>query len=424
MPLEMSTSDFTPKLVTVLREGYRRAQFKADALAGLTVAIVALPLSMAIAIASHATPAAGLYAAIIGGFCVSAFGGSRYQIGGPAGAFIVLVASTIDTHGFDGLLIATMMAGAMMLVLGALRLGQLARLVPHPVVIGFSAGIAAIIFASQLKDLLGLHLHNAEPAAIIPKLKLLWQDALTFSWPAIAISAIAVLAIIAVRKWRPGWPAFLIAVVLCTAAAQGVSVETIGSRYGGIPSSLPIPALPAITYDRIITLLPVALSIALLGSIESLLSAIVADNMKGRQHRSNAELVAQGLANIATPLFGGITVTGTIARTATNVRAGAFGPISGIMHAVFLLLFMLVAAPLASYIPLAALAGILVVVAWNMAEKHAISLLLQHWPSTLVFAVTLLLTVFRDLTEAILAGTALYYAMRWFLPPDATAEKP
>jgi SulP family sulfate permease len=407
---------FTPKLVTMFREGYTMVAFRKDALAGLTVAIVALPLSMAIAIASHSPPEAGLFTAIIGGFLISALGGSRFQIGGPAGAFIVLVAAIIDAQGMDGLLIATMMAGVMMLVGGLLRVGTLVRHVPHAVTVGFTAGIAVIIFASQIHDLLGLTLAGQEPGELLHKLETLWAARSTLNvWAAVlAIATIAVIT--AIRSWKPLWPALLIAVVLASLAAWALHlpVETIGTRFGGIPSTLPFPALPSVTLERLITLLPSAISLAILGSIESLLSAVVADGMTGRQHRSNAELVAQGVANIASPLFGGITVTGTIARTATNVKAGAHGPVSGMLHALYILLFMLVAAPLMSLIPLAALAGILALVAWNMIEKKEI-VKLQAWPTLAVLLVTFLVTIFRDLIEGIAAGIILSYIINLIL---------
>jgi sulfate permease, SulP family len=407
-------SIFTPKLVSTLREGYGAMQLRADAVAGLTVAIVALPLSMAIAIASHATPAAGLTTAIVGGFLISALGGSRYQIGGPAGAFIVLVASIIDTHGFDGLLLATLMAGCLMILGGFLRLGNLIRLVPHPVIVGFSAGIATIIFASQLKELAGLSLAGPEPADIISKLRSLWEVVATLNPQALTISAVSIGIIVVQRIFRPSWPGFLLAVVASTllCSVLRLDVETIGTRFGGIPHGLTWPSVPQITFDKMVALLPAAISLALLGSIESLLSAVVADSMKARRHRSNIELVAQGIANVACAMFGGITATGTIARTATNVRAGAHGPVSGMLHAIILLLFMLIAAPLAGFIPLAALAGILAVVAWNMFDKSEVARLLTSWPTASVLLATLLLTVFRDLLEGIAAGTALFYLLQ------------
>lgn len=401
---------FTPKLVTVLREGYGLAGFKADALAGLTVAIVALPLSMAIAMASGATPERGLYTAIVGGFFVSALGGSRFQIGGPAGAFIVLVAMTIERHGIEGMLLATFLSGIFLAVVGFLRLGTYVKFIPYPVTVGFTAGIAVIIFSSQITDLLGLTLALKEPAAIIPKLEVLAGALPTLNAAAVGISLLTILVIVGVKKLAPHWPNLLIAVALASGAAAvlGLPVETIGTRFGGIPSSLPMPVLPDFSPDKVMAVLPDAAAFALLGAIESLLSAVVADGMTGRRHRSNCELVAQGVANMASAMFGGLPVTGTIARTATNVRAGARGPISGMLHCLFLLLFMLIAAPLASYIPLAALAGVLAVVAWNMAEKHAIAALLRSgWGDALVLLATLLLTIFRDLTEGIVVGFTL-----------------
>lgn len=401
---------FTPKLVTVLREGYGLANLRADAIAGLTVAIVALPLSMAIAIASHATPVQGLYAAIFGGFLVSALGGSRFQIGGPAGAFIVLVAAIVDQHGMDGLLLATMMAGVMMIAIGYLRLGTYIKFIPYPVTVGFTAGIAVIIFASQLKDLFGLTLPGKEPGPLLEKVPALWQALPSANMTSIGLAALTVFIIVGLKAIRPNWPGMLAAVVASAAlvALFNLPVATIGSQFGGIPSTLPSPALPAISIDRLQALLPAAISIALLGSIESLLSAVVADGMTGRRHRSNCELVGQGVANIASAAFSGICVTGTIARTATNVRAGAHGPVAGMLHAIFLLSFILFAAPLANAIPLAALAGILAVVAWNMVEKHAIAVLLRSSVGdALVLLTTFGFTIFRDLTEAIIYGFAL-----------------
>ncbi len=401
---------FTPKLVSVLREGYGREQFSRDALAALTVAIVALPLSMAIAIASGVEPERGLYAAIFGGFVVSALGGSRHQIGGPAGAFIVLVAGTVAVHGVTGLLIATMLAGVIMVAAGFLRLGTYVRYIPYPVTVGFTAGIAAIIFASQIRDLLGLALPGGEPPALLPKLAALAAAIPTFTPAAILVSALTIGIIIGLRAWRPRWPNLLVAVVVAAllVALLGLPVETIGSRFNGIPRDFPLPSLPQIGWEQIVMMLPVAFSFALLGSIESLLSAVVADSMTGRRHRSNGELVAQGVANIASALFGGMVVTGTIARTATNVRSGAHGPVSGMLHALFLLGFIVFAAPLAAFIPLAALAGVLATVAWNMAERHAFMTLLRgSRADAVVLLVTFLLVLFRDLTEGIVVGFAL-----------------
>ncbi len=409
-PVALSGDVFLPKLVTVLREGYDLKKLRADALSGLTVAIVALPLSMAIAIASGATPDRGLYAAIVGGFLVSALGGSRFQIGGPAGAFIVLVAATIGRHGIEGMLLATMLAGLVLTVAGLLRIGTWIRFIPHPVTIGFTAGIAVIIFASQLRDLFGLTLTGPEPGAFIENLTALGEAASSVNAYAVVIAAITIILIIVVRRYWPKLPAYMIGVVIAalTAGLLGLPVETIASRFGALPGGLPMPGLPPISGERIVAVLPDALAFALLGAIESLLSAVVADGMTGRRHRSSFELVAQGIANIGSALFGGLVVTGTIARTATNVRAGAVSPISGMLHSAFLLAFMLVAAPLAGFIPLAALAGVLAVVAWNMVERHAvIALVRASWGNALVLFATVVVTVLDDLITGILTGIVL-----------------
>lgn len=401
---------YSPKLLTVLREGYHPADFRADVISGLTVAIVALPLSMAIAIASGVTPDRGLYTAVVGGFIVSLLGGSRFQIGGPAGAFIVLVALTAERHGAEGVILATMMAGMFLMAAGFLRVGTYIKFIPYPVTVGFTAGIAVIIFASQLKDLLGVRLATKEPGALIPKLETLAHALPSANVSAMAVSAVSIVIIVVLRRLRPTWPGILIAVTVAAVAswALALPVETIGTRFGGIPRRLPWPAWPQFSLQTAQAVLPDAIAFALLGAIESLLSAVVADGMTGRRHRSNCELVAQGFANIGSAFFGGICVTGTIARTATNIRAGAGGPVSGMLHSVFLLLFMLIAAPLASYIPLAALAAVLVIVAWNMAEKRDFATLLRSSPGdATVLLATFLLTIFRDLTEGILVGFAL-----------------
>lgn len=401
---------FTPKLVTVLREGYGLAQLRADAIAGLTVAIVALPLSMAIAIAAGASPAQGLYTAIVGGFLVSLLGGSRFQISGPAGAFIILMAGAVQTVGIDGLILATVLSGLMLSAVGFLRLGTYIKFIPYPVTVGFTAGIAVIIFASQMKQLLGLNLTRPEPGPLLEKLPVIWESLPTFSPATLALAVTTVVLIAAIKRFRQAWPSMLIAVATTTvaAAAFGLPVETISSQFGALPGTLPMPAWPEITLAKVQQVLPFAVAFTLLGAIESLLSAVVADGMTGRRHRSNSELVAQGIANVGSGLFGGICVTGNIARTATNVRAGAHGPVAGILHSVFLLLFILIAAPLAGYIPLASLAGVLAVVAWNMIEKDAIlSLLRASRGEAAVLLVTFLLTIFRDLTEAIVVGFAL-----------------
>jgi len=400
---------YRPKLATVLRQGYSFDNFRKDVLAGLTVAIVALPLSMAIAVASGVSPERGLYTAIVGGAVVSALGGSRFQIGGPAGAFIVLVAATVARFGIEGLLLTVLLSGAMLILVGLLRLGSLIRHIPHAVMIGFTCGIAAIILASQLKDLAGLRLSVPEPGALPAKLGVLAAALPTFNPVALAIGCGVAALIFLLRRWRPAWPGMLIAVVLaavlCTALA--LPVETIASRFGELPRSLPVPHVPDMPLALVWQVLPMALSFTLLGAVESLLSARVADGMTGRKHRSNMELVAQGAANIASAIFGGISVTGTIARTAANVRAGAYSPVSGLLHAFFLLAFLVIAAPLAGYIPLSALAGVLVVVCWHMAEKGEFLNLLRHWRTALVLLATFILTLVEDVTVGILAGCAV-----------------
>ncbi len=401
---------FLPKLVTTMSEGYGLAPLRADLLAGLTVAIVALPLSMAIAIASGVAPERGLYTAIVGGFLVSALGGSRFQVGGPAGAFIVLVAATTAQHGIDGLILATMLSGVLMVAAGLMGLGTFIKFIPYPVTVGFTAGIAAIIFASQIAPLLGLTLSSPEPGPILEKLPALWSALPTLNLTTLVLSLGAVVGLVGLKRLRPHWPRMLIVVALAAlaAAALRLDVATIGSTFGGIPSGFPRPVLPELGVDRVLAVLPNAFSFALLGAIESLLSAVVADGMTGRRHRSNTELVAQGVANVGSSLFGGFCVTGTIARTATNVRAGAHGPVAGMAHSLFLLAFVLVAAPLAAYIPLAALAAVLAVVAVDMVEKPAIrALLTASRGDAAVLLVTLGLTLFRDLTSAIVVGFAL-----------------
>ncbi len=397
---------FRPKLATVLSEGYDAAAFQKDVLAALTVAVVALPLSMAIAVASGVSPERGLYTTVIGGFLVSAMGGSRHQVGGPAGAFIVLVAATTSRFGLNGLLLTVLMSGILTTLVGLSRLGSLIRHIPHAVTVGFTCGIAITIFASQIRDFFGMRLSVAEPGPLILKLEALANAAPTITPAALAVGVGSAAVIFLLRRRWPNWPGMLIAVVLASAltALLGLPVETVGSRFGGIPNGLPVPHLPNATPALLLQLLPSALSFTLLGGIESLLSAKVADSMTGRKHRSNMELVAQGVANIASAVFGGISVTGTIARTATNIRAGARSPLSGMMHALFVLLFMLLAAPLARYIPLSALAGMLLVVCWNMAEKGEFIRLLRDWRTAAVLLGTFGLTLVKDLTFGIVAG--------------------
>ncbi len=400
---------FTPKLVTALREGYGLSRLRHDSVAGLTVAIVALPLAMAIAIASGAPPGVGLVTAVVGGFLISALGGSRFQIGGPTAAFIVVVFHTIERHGYDGFLIATILAGLMLIAFGLLRLGTFIKYIPYPVILGFTAGIAVSIFASEIKDLLGLQI--AVPADFLPKLSAIGEALPDTNLVAVAIAATSIAAILVIRKYRPAWPGFLIAAVIASVAVAlfGLAAPTIGSTFGDVPNALPAPRWPSFDLARIGELLPDAITMAFLAGIESLLSAVIADGMTGRRHRSNCELVAQGVANIACGLFGGLSATGAIARTATNIRAGARTPVAGMLHAVFLLVFMMLGAPLLAHIPLAALAAILTVVAWNIAEVGHIRRILTGAPigDRVVLASTFLITVLVDLTTAIEVGVLL-----------------
>ena len=318
---------FTPKLVTILRDGYTGSDFRADAIAGLTVAIVALPLSMAIAIGSGLSPDKGLFTAIVGGFLISALGGSRFQIGGPAGAFIVLIASIVERQGYDGLVLATLMAGLFMMAAGFLRLGTYIKYIPFPVTVGFTAGIAVIILASQLKELLGLDIGH-EPAALFAKLQAIWASLGTPSRRPSHCRRLGIAIIVGLRRVSSQVAGLLIAVAATATIAWilQLDVTTIGSKFGEVPRTLPAPSLPPFDLAKLRAVFPDAVAIALLGAIESLLSAVVADGMSGRKHRSNCELVAQGAANIAAVIFGGMCVTGTIARTATNIRAGARSP--------------------------------------------------------------------------------------------------
>ena len=398
---------FRPKLATVVAEGYGFASFRRDVLAALTVAIVALPLSMAIAVASGVSPDRGLYASIVGGFLVSALGGSRFQIGGPAGAFIVLVSATSGKFGIDGLLLAVLLSGMMLTLIGLTRAGSLIRHIPHPVTVGFTCGIAITILASQLRDLGGLTLAGAEPGPLLPKLAALAGALTTLNPAALGVGLGSAALIFALRTLAPrlaghadrGGGRFGSARRCCICRSRRSAAISAASRM-----VCRCRRVPTITPALLLAILPTALSFTLLGGVESLLSAKVADGMTGRKHRSNMELVAQGVANVVTAFFGGISVTGTIARTATNVRAGAKSPLSGMMHSLFLLLFMAVAAPLASYIPLSALAGVLVVVCWNMAEKEQFLVLLRNPRGAIVLTVTFGLTLVQDLTTGIVAG--------------------
>lgn len=403
-----------PKILTTVRD-YSPRLFAADALAGVTVALVALPLSIAIAIASGAPPAAGMVTAVVGGFLISALGGSRVQIGGPTGAFIVIVYGIIHDHGMNGLMVATLMAGCILLIASVLGAGRLIRHVPEPVIEGFTIGIALIIAVSQIKDLggmTGLQL----PADFIPKVSALWAMRQTIDLASLMLGSGCVAAILILRNLGPKFPWLVPVVVLASIAATLVlpSVDTVSARYGDLPMGLIAPRLPVITSETIVEVLPSALTIAFLAGIESLLSAIVADRMIGGAHRSSAELIAQGAANIASPLFGGLPATGAIARTATNVNAGGRTPVAGMVHAIVILLAMLFAAPLAGALALPALAGLLIVTAWTMSEPHRWTERLRLPKADLaLLLLTMTLTVLADLIVAIAVGTMIGMTLRF-----------
>jgi SulP family sulfate permease len=405
----VTTGSFTPKLVTTLREGYSNRSFRADAIAGLTVAIVALPLAMALGIASGASPDKGLITAVVAGFLISALGGSRVQIGGPTGAFVVVIFNVIAKHGYDGLLIATLLAGVILIAAGVFRLGQMVKFIPHPVVTGFTAGIAVIIASSQVKDFLGLAISEV-PAEFIPKWQAYFAAVSSTNWATLGVGAAALTIIIGLRKYAPKLPGFLIAVVVSSVAVAvlNLPVDTIGSRFPDIPAGLPMPSLPEISFAKIAAVLPAAFTIAFLAGIEALLSAVVADGMTGTRHRSNQELIGQGIANLGSAFFGGLPATGAIARTATNIRSGAKTPVAGILHAIFLLLFIMFATDLMAFVPMAALAAILFMVAWGMSEyERFIALLRMPNSDRAVLLLTFGLTVLVDLTVAIGVGVTL-----------------
>ena len=405
--LRIDLREITPKLYYVLRQGYSFASFRADFIAGLTVAIVALPLAMALAVASGATPEKGLHTAIIAGFLISALGGSKVQVGGPTAALIPVVFNTIDRFGYDGLILCTIAAGVILLFAGLLRVGALMRYMPQPVITGFTAGIAVTIFSSQLKDALGLQMDRV-PAEFSERWQAYAEHIHTVN-PYAALMSIVGLAMIMLLKQRlPKWPSLLIVVCLSSMLGIWLPVATIGSTFGDLPSAIPAFALPQMPFERIFEMLPSILTIAFLVGVESLLSAVVADGMTGGRHRSNAELFGQGIANITSALFAGLPATGALARTATNVRSGARTPIAGMLHAVILLGFMLLFAPLMRYVPLPALAAVLLMVAWNMSEIHRFRHLMRApIGDRVVLLVTFGLTVAIDLTVAIEVGIVL-----------------
>jgi SulP family sulfate permease len=400
---------FTPKLIIVWREGRLSKLWRTDMLAGLTVAIIALPLAMALGIASGATPSQGLVSAVVGGFLISLLGGSRVQVGGPTGAFVVIVAGVIAVHGYAGLVLATLLAGVMLIAAGYAGLGRLIRFIPMPVVTGFTAGIAVIIASSQVGDFLGLSAGKV-PADFIGKWSAYLGALGTMHWPTMFVGAGTLATILLLRRFAPQLPGFLIALLVATLAVQllHLPVVTVGERFPAMPTGIPAPHLPVMSLALVQHLLPSAFTIAFLAGIEALLSAVVADAMTGYSHRSGQELVGQGVANVASALFGALPVTGAIARTATNVRAGGRTPIAGLCHAAFLLLFLLVAGKLIAYVPMAGLAAILLVVAWGMSEFDRLSSLLpvDRGERALLF-LTFGLTVLVDLTVAIGVGVTL-----------------
>ena len=399
---------WTPKSILSL-QGYSLQAFTADLIAGLTVGLVALPLAMAFAIASGVPPQTGIYTAVVAGFLISALGGSRFQIGGPTGAFVVIVAGIIAKFGLSGLLMVTLMAGAILVLMGVTGLGTAVKFIPRPVTIGFTNGIALLIASTQIKDFLGLTT-PAVPSDFFGRMRVLLAHIGTEDWPTVVVAITSLAVILLLPRLTKRVPGSIVALLLGTivTALFHLHIATIGTRFGGIPTGLPPFALPHLRADLILPLLPSALTVALLAAVESLLSAVVADGMSGDKHNSNVELIAQGIANLACPFFGGIPATGAIARTATNIRAGAKTPIAGMVHALVLLLILLVAAPLARYIPLATLAAVLFVVAYNMGEWREIGTILRLSKADIaVWLVTFALTVLADLTVAVEVGIVL-----------------
>jgi sulfate permease, SulP family len=405
----MNKRSFEPKIITVFKEGYTLSGFLNDLFAGLIVGIVALPLSIAFAIASGVKPEQGLITAFVGGFLISFFSGSRVQIGGPTGAFIVIVFGIVAQYGYEGLALATLLAGIFLVIMGFLRLGDVIKYIPYPVTIGFTSGIAVVIFTTQIPDFFGFHLQKV-PVHFVNKIIAYFQNMQAVNIYSVALSTITILIIVLWPKVTKRLPGTIIAILVTTFLVHWlhIPVETIAGRFGEVSHSFPLPRLPQISFDMIVKLIPTALTIAILAGIESLLSAVVADGMLGTRHRSNMELVGQGIANMVSPIFGGIPVTGAIARTATNIKNGGRTPIAGIVHAVVILLIFIFCAKWAGFIPMATLAGILITVAYNMSElQHFRRLLLGKRGDVLVLLLTFGLTVFVDLTVAIEVGVVL-----------------
>jgi SulP family sulfate permease len=412
-----------PKLLEILRQGYDRQTFSADLVAGLTVGVVALPLAMAFAIASGVSPQAGIYTAVLGGLIVALLGGSRIQVSGPTGAFVVIVAGIIAEHGLSGLLMVTMMAGVILIFLALSGLGQAVKFIPRPVVIGFTNGIALLIASTQIRDFLGLQIADP-PTEFFARMQVVAESLGLLNPIALALGVVSLGLVIFTPRWLPRVPGSIIALIAGTGAVAlfGLPVETIGSRFGGIPSGLPPVIVPEFRADLILPLFPAALTVALLAAVESLLSAVVGDTMIGDRHNSNAELLAQGVANVVVPMAGGIPVTGAIARTATNFRSGARTPVAAAIHALTVLTIVILLAPLAAYVPLATLAAVLFVVAYNMGEWREVPDMLRlDLADKSVWVMTFALTVMADLTVAVETGMALAALLYIYRVTDTTS---
>ena len=420
-----SAQKWLPRSIECLR-GYTATQFSHDLVAGLTVGLVALPLAMAFAIASGVSPQAGLYTAVVAGFLISALGGSRTQIGGPTGAFVVIVAGIVVKFGVAGLALVGIMAGLLLLVMGFTGLGAAVKYIPRPVTIGFTNGIALLIASTQIKDFFGLKTPPV-PSEFLPRIRLFLHYAGTIRWQTVAVAAASLAIILLWPRLTKRLPGSIVALLLATAAVAAfhLPIETIGTKFGGIPQGFPHFVLPNFRAEHILPLLPSAFTVALLAAVESLLSAVVADGMSGDHHNSNMELIAQGFANIASPLFGGIPATGAIARTATNIRSGALTPVAGMVHALTLLAILLVAAPLARFVPLATLAAVLFVVAYNMGEWREIGTILRLSKTDIaVWFTTFALTVFADLTVAVGVGMTLAALLYIYRIAETTTVAP
>ena len=407
--LKNNFKEFTPKSYTCIKEGYTKQIFLNDVFAGISVGIISVPLAMAFAIASGVTPERGLFTAIIAGFIIALLGGSRVQIGGPTGAFVIIIYAVVQRHGYDGLALATLIAGILIFLMGIFRFGSLLKFIPYPVITGFTAGIALTIFSSQIKDFFGLDT-GPLPVEFIEKWSVYISSSHTWDPWAVVIGVITLGSIFSLRRLYPRLPFVVLTLFIVSFAVEvfDLPIETIGSKYGTIPNSLPLPSFPHFDYEKIIAVFPDAITIALLGAIESLLSAVIADGMLGTRHRSNTELLAQGLANIGSVAFGGIPATNAIARTAANIRFNARTPLSGMVHSITILLLMVFFAKYALMIPLPALGAVLMFIAWNMSEiENCIEISKGPLNETIVMVITFLLTILIDLTVAVQVGVVL-----------------